>query len=230
MDKQPNFWDIPQAFKVNLIYELPFGPGRRFLSGAKPAVRKLAEGWQIGIVDRNQSGAPSQLTSGRMGMNQNEPGVVLHNITASQLQSMMGIYKTTGPNGIGMVYYLPQSFIRNSEAAFGTNGYTTAGLNPNAPYVGPQLAPGQFGYKIFLWGPWMNYFDLNLTKTTAIREHVKVEFTAQFLNLFNNTNFELTNTSPSAANFGQTNYAFQDLSLAQDPGARMIEFRLRVNF
>jgi hypothetical protein len=38
------------------------------------------------------------------------------------------------------------------------------------------------------------------------------------------------NTTASAANFGQTTTAYQDLSNSQDPGARMVEFRLRVNF
>jgi hypothetical protein len=231
LDRQPTGFDIRNALKLNAIYELPFGPGHRFLVTAHPALRKIVEGWQIAAVDRNQSGTPSQITSGLYGMNQNDPGVVLHNITASQLQSMMSITKTTGSNGTGLVSFLPQSFIDNTNAAFETNGKTLADLNPNAPYIGPQLAPGQFGYEIFLWGPWQNHVDLNLTKQTIIREKVKVEFTAQFLNAFNITNFMLgNNTTASAANFGQTTTAYQDLSNSQDPGARMVEFRLRVNF
>ncbi|MGO9243033.1 MAG: TonB-dependent receptor [Bryobacteraceae bacterium] len=227
LDKQPTPFDIPQALKLNVIYELPFGPGRPFLATANRVVRKMVEGWQIAAVDRNQSGTPSQLLSGREGINQNDPGVVLHNMTASQLQSMMGIVKTTGSNGTGLVSYLPQSLIDNSVAAFQTGGQP---LNPNAPYIGPQLTAGQLGYEVFLWGPWQNHFDLNLTKTTTIKERYKVEFTAQFLNVLNITNFQLANTTLIDANFGQTTSAYQDLSNAQDPGARMIEFRLRVNF
>jgi hypothetical protein len=163
-------------------------------------------------------------------MNQNDPGVVLHNITAAQLQSMLQVRKTTGSDGLGLVSYLPQSLIDNTNAAFEVNGKTLADLNPNAPYIGPQLDPGQFGYQIFLWGPWQNHVDLGLTKKTTIRERVTAEFTAQFLNAFNLTNFMLPNTTASTANFGQTTLAYQDLSNSQDPGARMIEFRLRVNF
>jgi hypothetical protein len=227
LDKQPTPFDIPQAIKINAIYELPFGPGRPFLATAPFVVRKIVEGWQLGAVDRNQSGTPSELTSGRLGMNQNDPGIVLHNITASQLQSMMSITKTTGSNGIGQVSFLPQSIVQNSEAAFGVGGYT---LNPNAPYIGPQLAAGQFGYEVFLWGPWQNHFDLNLTKNITIKEHIKVQFTAQALDVLNLTNFFLQNMSPGSSAFGFTTAQYQDLSNAQDPGARMIEFRLRVNF
>ena len=232
LDKQPTSFDIPQAFKLNVIYELPFGPGRHFLATANPVVRKIVEGWQVAGVDRNQSGTPDELISGRYGMNQNDPGIVLHNITASQLQSMMSITKTTGSNGTGLVSYLPQSLVQNSEAAFGINGYTTANLNTSQPYIGPQLTPGQFGYEVYLWGPWQNHFDLNLTKSTTIKEKIKVEFTAQFLNVLNITNFQLpsSNINLSSASLGYTTSQYQDLSNSQDPGARMIEFRLRVNF
>jgi hypothetical protein len=237
LDREPTPFDIPQAFKLQAIYELPIGPKHKFLSGGGPVVHKIFEGWELAAIDRNQSGTPMELASGRYGMNQNDPGVVLHNITASQLQSMMSITKTTGSNGTGIVYYLPQSLINNSNAAFGINGQTTANLNPNAPYIGPQLTPGQFGYEIFLWGPWQNHFDLSLMKKTHITEKVSVDFTANFLDVLNLTNFQLpTSTimggsaSLSAANFGQTTSAYQDLSNAQDPGARVIEFRLRVSF
>ena len=230
LDRQPTPFDIRDAFKLNVVYELPFGSSRRFLATAHPVVRKIVEGWQISAVDRNQSGTPSWISSGLYGMNQNDPGVVLHNITASQLQSMMSITKTTGSNGTGLVSYLPQSFIDNTNAAFQVNGKTLADLNTSAPYIGPQLAAGQFGYEIFLWGPWQNHIDLNLTKQTTIKEKVKIEFTAQFLNAFNITNFQLANTTGSASNFGLTTSQYQDLSNSQDPGGRMIEFRMRVNF
>ena len=59
---------------------------------------------------------------------------------------------------------------------------------------------------------------------------MKIEFTAQFLNAFNITNFQLANTTGSASNFGLTTSQYQDLSNSQDPGGRMIEFRMRVNF
>jgi hypothetical protein len=129
------------------------------------------------------------------------------------------------------VYYLPQSFVNNSQAAFEENGQTLANLNTSAPYLGPQLAAGQFGYEVYLFGPWQNHFDANVTKTTTIRERFKVEFTAQFLDLLNLTNFQLPGTlNLSSTSLGQTTSAYRDLSNAQDPGARVIEFRMRVDF
>ena len=75
----------------------------------------MVEGWEIAGVGRLQSGSPVQLTSGRATFNQNDGGVVLHNITTSQLQSMMSLYKTSQVNAsgaaTGTVWYLPQSFV-----------------------------------------------------------------------------------------------------------------------
>ena len=46
--------------------------------------------------------------------------------SASDLQKMVNIRKTTGTDGKGIVYYLPQSLINNSLAAFNTGGFTPA--------------------------------------------------------------------------------------------------------
>src|ERR1022692_2598311 len=95
LDKVPEAFDIRNAIKINGIYELPFGPGRRFNS-SNVVARKIIEGWQIAGVARLQSGTPLFL-SGLGAFNATAStggGVVLHNITSSQLQSMIGIHKT----------------------------------------------------------------------------------------------------------------------------------------
>jgi hypothetical protein len=234
LDKVPVSFDIRNAFKVNWIYELPFGPGRHFLPHTNPILGKVVEGWEISAIDRNQSGTPAQLTAGssREGMDNNDTGVVLENITRKQLQSEVGIYKTTGSNGFGQVWYLPSAFVTNSLAAYEAGGLNWSKLNYGAPYVGPQLAPGQFGYRVYLYGPWQNHFDFSLIKRTRIvRERANLEFRATCLDCFNLTNFEFASTlNPSSASFGQTTSAYRDLSNSNDPGSRVIEFQLRVSF
>ena len=232
-DRVPAGFDIRHAFKLNGIYELPFGAGRRFLASGNPILRKIAGGWQISGIGRVQSGTPFQLTSGRTGMdagvNAADTGVVLYNMTASQLQDMMQIRKTTGANGIGQVLYLPDSLIANTNAAFELNGKTWANLDTSAPYVGPQLAPGQYGYKVFLRNPWQYHMDLAATKRTAITERVKMELQVNFLDALNITNFFVAN-GPSSTSFGRTTSAYNDFAGSADPGSRIVEFRLRVSF
>jgi hypothetical protein len=243
-DKSPSPYDIRQGIKFNWEYELPIGRGRKFLNSTSSAVtRKLLEGWQLASITRIQSGSPIRLLSGRGTTNQNDAGIILHNLTASQLQSMMQIRKVTLPatassGPIGAVFYLPQSIIDNTNAAFELNGKTLANLDPNAPYIGPADQSGQLGMRAFLYGPWQQKWDFSLMKKTYIRERANIEFRVQALNAFNRTNFLLfvpgsgiTTTLPvNATGFGQTTGAYKDLSNTNDPGGRIVEFSLRFNF
>ncbi len=240
LDKSPSPFDIRHAVKLNWIYELPFGPGRHFLGQVHfvPA-RKALEGWELASVTRIQSGSPIKLQSGRGTLNQNDSGVVLHGLTASQLQGMLSLRKTTNAQGLGTVYFLPQSLVDNSLAAFEVGGKTLANLDPNQPYVGPPTTAGELGQNIFLYGPWQQKWDVSLVKRTRIRERVNLEFRAQALNVFNLTNFLLfspgngiTTTSTIGSAFGQipNNGAYRDLSNTNDPGGRIMEFVMRLNF
>jgi hypothetical protein len=248
MSKEPDGFDIRQGIKANYIYELPFGPGRHFLSGASNKVlKKAVEGWEIAGVARVQSGTPL-FWNGFNTVNGNSSGVVLHNITQSQLQSMVGIIKTQNPvSGIPQVYYLPvpvaptgltssnnTNFITNTQAAFGINNLTPAQVDPNAPYLGPA-GPGQWGGLAYVYTNWQRHFDVSLIKVTHLRESVTLEFRAQALNVFNLTNFlPGGNTTGSGSStspfFGQVTSAYRDISGTYDPGGRILEFVGRINF
>jgi hypothetical protein len=232
----PSAFDQRHGIKLNWVYELPFGPGRQYLNSVgNPVVRKVVEGWQFAGISRIQSGVPSQLLGGRLtfnaiaapGVSTLDNGVVLHNLTTSQLQSMMSISK----QGNGIVNYLPQSFINNTLAAF---QLISQPLDPTQPYIGPALTPGQFGNQVFLYGPWLNKWDVSLVKHTKIRERADVEFRVQALNVFNHPNFFLApgNSGGLTINniFGQTRNAYNDINSTNDPGSRIMDFQLRFTF
>ena len=240
LDKAGSPWDIRHAFKVDWIYELPFGPGKPFASSTNPIISRIVGGWQMGGVARIQSGPSMLFTGGRLTFNQNDAGVVLHNITNKQLQNLIKIRKTTvcDPACHGVVLWLPDSIIANTKAAF-ENGGT---LDPNAPYIGPPTTPGELGDRLVLYGPMTARFDLNLMKRIRITERTNFEGRVQFLNAFNRANFFLGSiasvNSPlktigaNATDFGETRAAYRDptVSGTNDPGGRIIEFQLRFNF
>ena len=60
---------------------------------------------------------------------------------------------TASSAAIGVVQYLPQALIDNTNAAFEVGGKTLANLDRNAPYIGPADQPGQLGQRIMLYGP-----------------------------------------------------------------------------
>ena len=243
MNKVPDGFDIRQAFKANYIYELPFGPGRHFLSGVSNKLAKKAlEGWEMAGVARLQSGVPITL-SGFDTVDGNGSGVVLHNITLKQLQNEVGIVKTQNPVSpyVPQVYYLPKpvapigltssnntNLIDNTYAAFGTNSLTPAQVDPNAPYIGPA-APGQWGCICNIYSVGQKHFDVSLIKITHIRESVTLEFRAQALNVLNIANF-LPGNSNTSSSFGVTTSAYRDISGSFDPGGRILEFVGRLNF
>jgi hypothetical protein len=247
LDKVPQGFDIRNAVKINGIYELPFGQGRKFFAGTSNIVaKKIMEGWELAGVARMQSGTPlffSGLGTYNSGGATGQ-GIVLHNITASQLQSMVGVYKTTllGPNG-GIVYWLPppsttsvaglnstnnNNLITNTMAAFNVGNLSPAQVNPNAPYIGPA-GPGQLGWEGYVHLPWQRHFDLSLTKRTKIREKVDLLISARALNVFNLTNF-LPGSGNTSSTFGYVTSAYRDISGTVDPGGRILEFQARVNF
>ena len=232
--------DLRHAFKFDYIYELPVGPGRNYFNGGPSVIKKVLEGWQVGGVTRIQSGTPTLVTSGRQTFNAADSGIVLRNITRNQLQDLVKIRKTTvcDPNCHGVVYYLPQDLIDNTLAAFEQGGKTLANLDPTKPYIGAPTAPGELGSILYLYGPWTSRFDINLMKRTKITERVNVEFRAQFLNAFNQSSITIRGAGTDAsstgigATFGQTANAFRDFTVSgtNDPGGRLIEFQLRLNF
>jgi hypothetical protein len=237
IDKVPSVFDARHALKANWIYELPFGPNKRFAGGTRGVIGKVLEGWELNGVMRVTSGLPFFLT-GLGTFNQNtSDGVVLHNMTSADLQNDVNIRKTTGTDGKGIVYFLPDSLIANTQAAFNTGGKTPAQLDPNAPYIGPAAA-GQLGWRGYLYGNWNRFFDASMVKRTRIHESINVEFRATAVNVFNMTQFGNPGsggaTGPQYGNigstFGQVTGAYRDISGTVEPGGRILEFMLRVNF
>ncbi|MDR3698593.1 MAG: TonB-dependent receptor [Candidatus Sulfopaludibacter sp.] len=248
LDRTPSSFDIRHDIKFNWIYELPFGPGRAFgASTRNPFVKRMIGGWQISGVVRLQSGTPN-FFGGLDSFNNNSSGVIMHNMNASQFQSMVGVYKTSYPsaNG-GLIYYLPPpsqapngayfatlnsanntNVITNTMAAFNEGGLTPAQVNPSAPYIGPAPA-GQMGWNGYYYLPWQRHFDLSLQKNTRLTERIELQIGAHALDLLNVTNF-LPGGNTTATTFGQITSAYRDISGTVDPGSRIIEFVVRLNF
>ena len=56
-EKAVSYQDIPHAVVISYLYELPFGPGKRYLNHG--VASKVAGGWQVGGVHRYQAGSPA---------------------------------------------------------------------------------------------------------------------------------------------------------------------------
>ena len=227
-------YDTRHAFKMNYIYELPFGSGHRFAyngPGAK-VVDQIIGGWATHGIIRWNSGRAILLTSGRATFNQFESGVVLVGMNATDLQKAVKIRKDPLDSTRGNVAYLPADIIENSLKAFGIIAGT-----PTGRYIAPPTTPGELGARIFLRSPSFFRADISAVKKFRIRESMNLELRAEFLDAFNNINFLIgspntvaISTGVNSATFGRTNQAYQDLSTTSDPGGRLIQLVARFNF
>lgn len=222
-------FDLTHAFKVNYLYEFPFGPGQRWSSGSS-VLNKIIGGWATNGIVRMQSGSAFELISGFRTFNANvtgqggfDSGIVLKGgLTRQQLQKMLKIRK----EGNAQIFFFPKELI-------GPDG------RANPEFIDSPRTPGEFGQFIYLHGPPFYRFDLSLVKKTAIGETKDFEFRVEFLNAFNHINFlfgrnAATNSVPGVnindSTFGQVTNAYQDTSTTDDPGGRIVQFVLRFNF
>jgi hypothetical protein len=241
-------FDITQAFKTNFIWELPIGKGKALLGGVHGWVNSFIGDWAINGNIRIQSGSPF-----------NFGNVQLVGITAKQLQKMVGIYKNQpDADGVnrGNVWIFPLEFRQNTFKAF--NFAYRSSTDPAGPFQpfysqgtpsGAYMAPaglncdqaviGGCGFNnLILKGPMFTRFDLSIAKKIRFTERVNGEIRAEFLNAFNNINFLVGSASndinslggQATTTFGRYTAAYQDISTTNDPGGRLIQLGIRLNF
>jgi hypothetical protein len=258
LDKGPSGFDIRNAIKFNWIYELPFGPGKHWAPGNAIA-KRVVGGWQISGVARLQSGTPLGLSS-YATFNQYSSGVVLHNITMKQLQSMVGIYKSnlqSSTNAVNSIVYwlppptnepttiskttgLPSPTVSGITSANNVNLITNTQaafavnnlLQTNVNPNAPYIGPAAAGQAGCLCYLYLPWQrHLDLEITKNTRINEKV--TLQIAASFLNA-LNMTNFFPGAnttsTTFGYVTSAYRDISGTVDPGGRIIEFRARLNF
>ncbi|HJU44751.1 MAG TPA: TonB-dependent receptor [Vicinamibacterales bacterium] len=180
--------DITHAVKANLVYELPFGQGKRFGSNVSAIVDRIIGGWQVGGNMRLQSGQLVDLGNVRLvGMDKDE------------LQSM---YKIRIDNG-RRVWMLPEEIITESVKAFSVVPTSPTGYSSQGPPSGKYIAPadsidcietvrgyGDCGLRsVVLTGPMYKQVDIGITKRVPMFKETSMEFKIDVLNAFNFVNF-----------------------------------------
>jgi hypothetical protein len=232
-------FDITHNFKLDATYDLPFGRGRQFLGGANRWVNALVGGFSILPVISWQSGSPIQIGNAQ-----------LVGMTVKELQKEVRVRKNANS-----VTWLPDDIIENSIRAFNTNvqvagGYATTGTFTGAPtgrFIAPAgynncLAniPGTCGFNnVVIYGPTFFKLDVGINKRFEIRERFNIELRANMLDALNHPNFKVggfaANTTGSGcctSTFGQlaSGSAYRDNNTTNDPGGRVIDLQLRVNW
>ena len=120
----PQYWSLnkgtqagntPHKFDMSTIYELPFGPGRKFVNH-EGALSKLVGGWQLNTYFTAFSGTPFSISASANSLN--APGSTQRADQVKTPQILWGI----GPN---TPYFDVTAFAPVTDARFGTAGFNT---------------------------------------------------------------------------------------------------------
>lgn len=216
-------YDVPHAMKANVIYELPFGDGKRWADFDNNVLSKVVSGWQVSSIITWQSGAPFSILSGRGTFNRGARSGLngaSSSLTNEEIENLFGIFNT--PNGL---YFINPAVI-NPVAFAGGGGPGGTNADGSAPFAGQVFfnpGPGEIGsLQAFQFnGPTQFFWDFGLLKRTAITETANVEFRAEFFNVLNHPVFFFGNQNINAAGFGQIVSVFSP---------RVVQLALKVSF
>lgn len=106
-------FDVPHNFQLATIYELPFGPGRKFASSGS-LVSKIVGGWQVTSMWSIFSGLPFTVTSS--GASLNAPRSTQ---TADQVKPEV---QRLGGEGAGQPFFDTTAFAPVTAVRFGNTG------------------------------------------------------------------------------------------------------------
>ena len=169
-------FDVRNALKGSLVYQLPVGRGRRFLN-SNPYLDAFVGGWQTSATMVVHSGQPFTVVAANNNSAADNPNAGGAD-NATQFPNVLGDPRLSHPT------------IQNwyNVAAFA------------------QPAPGTFGdeRRNTLVGPDLSEIDFSLGKNFALKEGIGLQFRIDGYNVFNHPSFGLPNTGVAFANGAPT--------------------------
>ena len=179
--------NLNQNFTASVLYDLPFGNGKRFGSGWNHTTNALLGGWTLNLIEHISSGFPIFIVDGN-----NSSGVNFQNNGNSFIR----------PNQICD----PSSGFHQSVAewfnvnCFGAPGAGQLGNSNRTPVNGPNFVNT----------------DFSVIKRFALKENMGLDFRAEIFNLFNHAQFGLPASDFNApSTFGKINSTVNGPRLVQ---------------
>jgi hypothetical protein len=155
------YWDAKHVLSAYAVYELPFGRGKQMVHDASKAVNAIVGNWTVSPIISWRSGFPIAM----YGTDESRTGSAGPRPNCNP--SLLHYPKTV--SDAGLQWYNTSGFL--TDPATGTFG--------NCPTQGPVI------------GPRYADVDLGLQKNFPLSERMKLQFRADFLNMFNHPNFSV---------------------------------------
>ena len=175
LEKSIGSFDQTHALKMSTVYELPFGKGKRLLSGSHGVLQVLVGGWRTGAIFVYTSGFPIRLT-------RNNPLPIFNRDTRPYIASYdnwRGAMKT-GEFDPATDRFLERTAFTTQPIDFG-----------NATRYNPKV-------RTF---PTLNE-NFSLAKKFNITERFSLDYRVEAFNMFNRVIFGIGSTSLDSTSFG----------------------------
>lgn len=204
--------NLDNNFTTSVIYDLPFGTGKRFGSSWNSALNTALGNWQVTLIEKITSGFPvfvvdSNNTSGAGFLNGNDNSLNRPNIVA-------GCNPNAGPHTVSewfntACFVAPPTITLPSGKVVGELG------NANrAPVTGPDFVNTDFSLVKQFKLPW---------------ENMGLNFRAEFFNLFNHTQFATPNSTGSLQTPDFAGAGFGSIGATVN-NPRLVQFGLKLTF
>lgn len=223
--------NVRHAIKAQWDWSLPVGRGQRFGTNLAGVLNGLVSGWQVNGASRIQA------------RTLNFGNVRLVGMTAKDLQKMYKYDLRVNPdNGLLTPYLLPADVILNTRRAYSISptsptGYSDLGV-PEGRYIAPansaeciQLKLGDCAPStLLIRAPFFARVDLGVTKRIPLGGRVNMEFRLDILNVFDAVNFNPVANPGSGGTIFTATTAYRDPDNTFDPGGRIGQLGLRLNW
>jgi hypothetical protein len=192
-EKGPTSFDVKIIDVSSVVYELPFGKGRKFATGLNPVTEALFGGWEINAIDTAHTGS---------AINVNYAPAATNDVTGS-IADYRGL-AVLRPNVSG-------SAISQSKGLM-VNNYFAGYMFTTPPASNPF---GNLGRDAFR-GPGFWQLDTGINKSFLVHEGIRVQFRSEFFNLLNKTNFAPPTATTTSSAFGtiRSTYAPRQIQFA----------------
>jgi len=175
LDRSVSDFDNTHVLVAHMLWDVPLGRDRRYLASAPGFVSQIVGGWSLTGIFNYQSGEPFSIHS----------GAATASTSHISRADIIGPKPKTGlfdvPNVLGPVVFESSGFDPTTNCVTTSNGGKMC-----IPAPGQN---GNQGRNVFR-GPAYWNFDFGTLKNFSINERFKLQFRAEFFNLFNHVNFE----------------------------------------